>query len=98
MQAGARVLIQWDFQADGDNELDVAANSELIVLEDVSEEWIKVKNPQTGEVGCVPHSYVKVGFIQCLICFGASPGGNTRSEPVVGCPSRNAQSTDTKRT
>ncbi|KAH9251110.1 hypothetical protein BASA81_011009 [Batrachochytrium salamandrivorans] len=57
MQAGARVITQWEFKAENENELSVAQGVELVVLE-AAGEWIRVQHGRL--VGSVPVSYVKL--------------------------------------
>lgn len=54
-------VVLYDFTADGDDELSVAEGEDLIVLENDSDDWWKVRNSK-GQEGVVPASYVEVRF------------------------------------
>ncbi|PWZ03492.1 hypothetical protein BCV70DRAFT_155088 [Testicularia cyperi] len=48
----------YDFEAQGDDELSVAENEHLVILEKENDEWWKVRN-DSGQEGVVPASYVE---------------------------------------
>ncbi|KAF2766228.1 hypothetical protein EJ03DRAFT_298808 [Teratosphaeria nubilosa] len=56
----------YEFMAQGDDEVTVAVDDEVIVLDDTaSDEWWKVKRLRNGKEGVVPSSYVEItGTIQ----------------------------------
>ncbi|KAH9825736.1 Actin cytoskeleton-regulatory complex protein sla1 [Teratosphaeria destructans] len=56
----------YEFIAQGDDEVTVAVDDEVIVLDDTaSDEWWKVKRVRNGKEGVVPSSYVEItGTIQ----------------------------------
>lgn len=61
-------LILYDFMAQGDDEVSVAIDDEVIVLDDTkSEEWWMVRRLKNGKEGVVPSSYVEItGFVSTL--------------------------------
>ncbi|KAF1821165.1 uncharacterized protein K489DRAFT_395589 [Dissoconium aciculare CBS 342.82] len=64
----------YEFMAQGDDEVTVAVDDEVIVLDDASsEDWWKVRRLKNGKEGVVPSSYVEV--------TGYVPGG---SETIEG--------------
>ncbi|TKA82770.1 hypothetical protein B0A55_01079 [Friedmanniomyces simplex] len=56
----------YEFMAQGDDEVTVAVDDEVLVLDDMaSEEWWKVRRLKNGKQGVVPSSYVEItGTIQ----------------------------------
>lgn len=53
--------IQYDFMAQGDDEVTVAVGDEVIILDDSrSEEWWMVRRIKNGREGVVPSSYVEI--------------------------------------
>lgn len=51
----------YDFMAQGDDEVTVAVDDEVILLDDkTSEEWWKVRRIRNGKEGVVPSSYVEI--------------------------------------
>ncbi|KAL4872212.1 hypothetical protein BDV12DRAFT_162494 [Aspergillus spectabilis] len=53
--------IQYDFMAQGDDEVTVGVGDEVIILDDSrSEEWWMVRRIKNGKEGVVPSSYVEV--------------------------------------
>ncbi|KAE8231680.1 hypothetical protein CF326_g3298 [Tilletia indica] len=56
--AGEPAIALYDFTAEGDDELSVAENEDLFVLERENEDWWKVRNA-AGQEGVVPASYVE---------------------------------------
>ncbi|KAF9259485.1 hypothetical protein L218DRAFT_963517 [Marasmius fiardii PR-910] len=54
-----QVVVLYDFQADGDDELTAAEGEHLIVLEKDGDDWWKCRNLK-GQEGVVPASYVQV--------------------------------------
>ncbi|KAI9171896.1 Actin cytoskeleton-regulatory complex protein sla1 [Paramyrothecium foliicola] len=56
-----RGIISYDFMAQVDDEVTVAAGDEVIIVDDSkSEEWWQVRRLKTGKEGVVPASYVDV--------------------------------------
>ncbi|MCJ1396411.1 cytoskeletal protein binding protein [Xylographa bjoerkii] len=56
--------ILYDFMAQGDDEVTVAVGDEVIILDDSTEEWWRVRRLRNGKEGVVPGSYVEAtGFI-----------------------------------
>ncbi|KAB5563520.1 hypothetical protein GE09DRAFT_785973 [Coniochaeta sp. 2T2.1] len=54
-------VVLYDFMAQGDDEVSVAAGDDVIVIDDVkSEEWWHVRRLKNGKEGVVPSSYVEV--------------------------------------
>ncbi|CCF49813.1 hypothetical protein NDA11_004326 [Ustilago hordei] len=51
-------IAMYDFEAQGDDELTVAENEHLIILEKENDDWWKVRN-DAGQEGVVPASYVE---------------------------------------
>lgn len=58
-------VVLYDFTADGDDELTVAEGEDLILLDNESDDWWKVRNSK-GEEGVVPASYVEVRLFAFL--------------------------------
>lgn len=53
--------ILYDFMAQGDDEVSVAIDDEVIILDDTkSEEWWQVRRVKNGKEGVVPSSYIEV--------------------------------------
>ncbi|KAI0478670.1 hypothetical protein GGR56DRAFT_664768 [Xylariaceae sp. FL0804] len=53
--------ILYDFMAQGDDEVTVAAGDEVFIVDDTkSEEWWQVRRLKTGKEGVVPSSYIEV--------------------------------------
>lgn len=53
--------VLYDFMAQGDDEVTVAAGDEVLVIDDSkSEEWWQVKRLKNGKEGVVPSSYVEI--------------------------------------
>ncbi|KAA8642248.1 cytoskeletal protein-binding protein SLA1 [Aspergillus tanneri] len=55
----------YEFMAQGDDEVTVAAGDEVVILDDTkSEEWWMVRRMKNGKEGVVPSSYVEItGFV-----------------------------------
>lgn len=54
-------VVLYDFMAQGEDEVTVAAGDEVIVVDDSkSEEWWQVRRLKTGKEGVVPSSYIEV--------------------------------------
>ena len=53
------VSVLYDFEAQGDDELSVLENDQLVLIEKENDEWWKLQNA-AGQVGVVPATYVKV--------------------------------------
>lgn len=56
---GERAVALYDFEAQGDDELSVAENDSLTLIERENDDWWKVRNA-SGQEGVVPASYVEV--------------------------------------
>jgi len=56
---GEPAMALYDFEAQGDDEISVAENEPLTLVERENEDWWKVRNAR-GEEGVVPASYVEV--------------------------------------
>ncbi|PWN52249.1 hypothetical protein IE53DRAFT_10601 [Violaceomyces palustris] len=56
---GEMAVALYDFEAQGDDELSVAEDEKLTVLEKENDDWWKVRNAR-GEEGVVPASYVEI--------------------------------------
>jgi hypothetical protein len=52
--------VLYDFMAQGDDEVTVAAGDEVIVLDDSNDEWWQVRRVKNGKQGVMPGSYVEV--------------------------------------
>jgi hypothetical protein len=60
-QAQKRGVVLYDFMAQGNDEVTVAVNDEVIILDDTkSDEWWQVRRVKNGKEGVVPSSYVEV--------------------------------------
>ncbi|RDA83158.1 hypothetical protein CP532_6084 [Ophiocordyceps camponoti-leonardi (nom. inval.)] len=56
-----RGQVLYDFMAQGDDEVTVAAGDEVSILDDTqSEEWWQIRRQKTGKEGVVPSSYIQV--------------------------------------
>jgi actin cytoskeleton-regulatory complex protein SLA1 len=54
-------VVLYDFMAQGDDEVSVAVDDEVIIIDDTkSEEWWQVRRIKNGKEGVVPSSYVEV--------------------------------------
>lgn len=68
---GETAIALYDFTADGDDELSVRENEELLVLEKDGHDWWKCRNAK-GKEGVVPASYLEVrsfslpSSLQCI--------------------------------
>ncbi|KAJ6015079.1 hypothetical protein N7540_009670 [Penicillium herquei] len=70
--------ILYDFIAQGDDEVTVAVNDEVIVIDDTkSEEWWMVKVLKNGKEGVVPNSYVEITGVVTKNIMGDEPGLST---------------------
>jgi len=74
----------YDFMAQGDDEVTVAAGDEVIILDDnKSEEWWQVRRVKNGREGVVPSSYVEVtGFVSPLPTSTKSTVEQNRLEEI----------------
>jgi hypothetical protein len=61
-------VVLYDFTADGDDELTVAEGEDLILLDNESDDWWKVRNSD-GQEGVVPASYVEVSSPVYPVCI-----------------------------
>jgi hypothetical protein len=60
-QGQKRGVVLYDFMAQGDDEVTVAVNDEVIILDDTkSEEWWQVRRMKNGKEGVVPSSYIEI--------------------------------------
>jgi hypothetical protein len=50
----------YDFMAQGDDEVSVAVDDEVIVLDDANDEWWMVRRLKNGKEGVVPSNYVEI--------------------------------------
>jgi hypothetical protein len=69
----------YDFTAQGNDEVTVAAGEEIVILDDAkSEDWWMVRRMKNGREGVVPGSYVEVtGIIE------ASPASKAARSPAI---------------
>ncbi|CAO1618113.1 unnamed protein product [Parajaminaea phylloscopi] len=76
---GEPAMALYDFEAQGDDELTVAENESLTLIERENDDWWKVRNA-SGQEGVVPASYVEV------VSGSAAANGKTSSadEQAVG--------------
>ncbi|KAG5930024.1 hypothetical protein E4U42_003327 [Claviceps africana] len=78
--------VLYDFMAQGDDEVTVAAGDEVLIIDDSkSEEWWQVKRLKNGKEGVVPSSYVEItGTVT------SSPISNVQeSDPARGTVEKN---------
>lgn len=60
-QGQKRGVVLYDFMAQGDDEVSVAVDDEVIIIDDTkSEEWWQVRRLKNGKEGVVPSSYVEI--------------------------------------
>jgi actin cytoskeleton-regulatory complex protein SLA1 len=60
-QAQKRGVVLYDFTAQGDDEVTIAVNDEVIILDDTkSDEWWQVRRVKNSKEGVVPSSYIEV--------------------------------------
>jgi hypothetical protein len=60
-QSQRKGKILYDFMAQGDDEVTVAVDDEIILIDDTkSDEWWKVRRLRNGKEGVVPSSYVEI--------------------------------------
>ncbi|PWY89345.1 hypothetical protein BO70DRAFT_285960 [Aspergillus heteromorphus CBS 117.55] len=70
--------ILYDFMAQGQDEVTVAAGDEVIVLDDSkSEEWWQVRRLKNGKEGVVPSSYIEITGTVSNPAISAEPGLST---------------------
>lgn len=72
-------VVLYDFMAQGDDEVSVAVDDEVIVLDDTkSEEWWQVRRLKNGKEGVVPSSYIEItGTISAASQAGINAGMST---------------------
>ncbi|KAK3106762.1 cytoskeletal protein binding protein, partial [Teratosphaeriaceae sp. CCFEE 6253] len=72
----------YGFAAQGDDEVSVGVDEEVVVLDDVaSEEWWKVRRVRGGQVGVVPSSYVEItGMAESESMGGGANAGRSTVE------------------
>jgi hypothetical protein len=60
-QTQKKGVMLYDFMAQGDDEVSVAVEDEVIIIDDTkSEEWWQVRRVKNGKEGVVPSSYVEI--------------------------------------
>lgn len=60
-QAQKKGKVLYDFMAQGDDEVTVAVDDEVLIIDDIkSEEWWMVKRVRNGKEGVVPSSYIEI--------------------------------------
>lgn len=70
--------ILYDFMAQGDDEVTVAAGDDVIVLDDgKSEEWWQVRRLKNGKEGVVPSSYIEITGTVGTPVISSEPGLST---------------------
>ncbi|KAI9868990.1 MAG: cytoskeletal protein binding protein [Trichoglossum hirsutum] len=75
--------ILYDFVAQGDDEVTVAVEDEVIILDSTkSEEWWQVRRVKNGREGVVPSSYVELTGVTSIPT--PSTSGTTTSQPITG--------------
>ncbi|CCH41075.1 SLIT-ROBO Rho GTPase-activating protein 1 [Wickerhamomyces ciferrii] len=82
-------IAQFPYQADGEDEVSVAANESLVIIEmDDGSGWTKIQN-SIGDSGLVPTSYIQINEIPQTSGSGSSGGGKKKGPEVV--PKRGAK-------
>lgn len=78
-QGQKKGIVLYDFMAQGDDEVSVAVDDEVIIIDDTkSEEWWQVRRIKNGKEGVVPSSYVEVtGTISNPSSSGINAGRST---------------------
>jgi hypothetical protein len=78
-QGQKKGIVLYDFMAQGDDEVSVAVDDEVIILDDTkSEEWWQVRRLKNGKEGVVPSSYVEVsGIVSNPSTSGINVGRST---------------------
>lgn len=86
----------YDFMAQGDDEVTVAVDDEVIVLDDgQSEEWWMVRRIKNGKEGVVPASYVELtGVVTAEPPLSPMPHSIPTSATAMAAPAPIAQPTD----
>ena len=99
------VVVLYDFEAQGDDELSVSEHDQLVLLEKENDEWWKLQNA-AGKVGVVPAAYVEIVGAVDVPPAPATPPATHASRPMLvsstskgsslrGTPSKAAASTAT---
>jgi hypothetical protein len=78
-QGQKKGIVLYDFMAQGDDEVSVAVDDEVIIIDDTkSEEWWQVRRVKNGKEGVVPSSYVEItGTISNPSTSGINAGRST---------------------
>ena len=78
-QGQKKGIVLYDFIAQGDDEVSVAVDDEVIIIDDTkSEEWWQVRRLKNGKVGVVPSSYIEVsGVVSNPSTSGINAGRST---------------------
>jgi actin cytoskeleton-regulatory complex protein SLA1 len=78
-QGQKKGIVLYDFMAQGDDEVSVAVDDEVIIIDDTkSEEWWQVRRLKNGKEGVVPSSYVEIsGVVSNPSTSGVNAGKST---------------------
>ena len=78
-------VVLYDFAAQGEDEVSVEVDDEVIVLDDkLSEEWWKVRRLRNGKEGVVPSTYIEVtGTLLSARSFGINSGRSAADQSQV---------------
>jgi hypothetical protein len=78
-QGQKKGIVLYDFMAQGDDEVSVAVDDEVIIIDDTkSEEWWQVRRLKNGKEGVVPSSYVEItGAVSNPSASGINAGRST---------------------
>ncbi|WVQ81211.1 hypothetical protein IAT38_003333 [Cryptococcus sp. DSM 104549] len=71
--------VQYDFDADGEDELTVKDGEVVVIVDKENDEWWLVRNPR-GEKGVVPAAYVQLNAGGAGASAGAAAGGYAQAE------------------
>jgi hypothetical protein len=87
-QGQKKGIVLYDFMAQGDDEVSVAVDDEVIIIDDTkSEEWWQVRRVKNGKEGVVPSSYVEIsGDGSNLDTPGTNAGGSTAEQDMLEEP------------
>lgn len=71
-------LVLYEFMAQGDDEVTVAAGDDVIVIDDTkSEEWWQVRRLKNGKEGVVPSSYIEItGTVPAPAASSSAPSAS----------------------
>ncbi|KAJ3571426.1 hypothetical protein NP233_g3768 [Leucocoprinus birnbaumii] len=78
---GEQAIALYDFSADGEDELSVVENEELLVIERDGDEWWKCRNAHGAE-GVVPASYIELKDGSSVPASRAQPQPEEEEEPA----------------